>query len=289
MNDDGNILVARVMQDSPAKRDGLMEGDIITAVDGHAVLDIGYENAVNLFMGESGTKVSFEVLRGTEEWEVTVTRGMYDPQTVFAETVTVEGELYGYIQILQFEFSTSNQFISAVDKLMEMGAKGFVFDVRDNPGGYIDAAIAMLDYLLPEGPIVHFEARGEIETVSSDAHSVDLPMVVLVNGGTASSSELFASALKDYGKAEIVGEQTYGKGCVQEGIVLSDGSIIYITMYLYNPPFSENYDGVGIMPDHPIYLVKAWRSTDVLLIPHEEDNQLGKALDVLHINTKFTQ
>jgi carboxyl-terminal processing protease len=172
---------------------------------------------------------------------------------------------------------------------MEMGAKGFVFDVRDNPGGYIDAAIAMLDYLLPEGPIVHFEARGEIETVSSDAHSVDLPMVVLVNGGTASSSELFASALKDYGKAEIVGEQTYGKGCVQEGIVLSDGSIIYITMYLYNPPFSENYDGVGIMPDHPIYLVKEWRSTDVLLIPHEEDNQLGKALDVLHINTKFTQ
>lgn len=289
MNDDGNILVARVMQDSPAKRDGLMEGDIITAVDGHAVLDIGYENAVNLFMGESGTKVSFEVLRGTEEWEITVTRGMYDPQTVFAETVTVEGELYGYIQILQFEFSTSNQFISAVDKLMEMGAKGFVFDVRDNPGGYIDAAIAMLDYLLPEGPIVHFEARGEIETVSSDAHSVDLPMVVLVNGGTASSSELFASALKDYGKAEIVGEQTYGKGCVQEGIVLSDGSIIYITMYLYNPPFSENYDGVGIMPDHPIYLVKEWRSTDVLLIPHEEDNQLGKALDVLHINTKFTQ
>lgn len=289
MNDDGNILVTRVMQNSPAKRDGLMEGDIITSVDGKVVLDIGYENAVDLVMGEIGTKVSFDVLRGTENWEITVTRGKYEPQTVFAETVTVEDTLYGYIQIMQFELSTSTQFISAVDNLMEAGVQGFVFDVRDNPGGYIDAVITMLDYLLPAGPIVHIEGLDESETITSDAHSVDLPMVVLVNGNTASAAELFTSALKDYEKAEIVGEKTYGKGCGQEGIFLSDGSVVFITTFLYSPPFSENYDGVGIQPDHQIYLEREWRSTNILLIPHEEDNQLGRALDVLHFNTKFAQ
>lgn len=291
MNDDGNILVTRVMQDSPAKRDGLMEGDIITSVDGHAVLDIGYQNAVDLVIGEIGTKVSFEVLRGTEKWEITVTRGTYDPQTVFAETVTVEENLYGYIQIMQFEGTTPTQFISAIEKLMEVGAKGFVFDVRDNPGGDLYAIIEILDYLLPAGPIVHIVGldESENETFTSDAHSIDLPMVVLANGNTASAAELFTSALKDYEKAEVVGEQTYGKGCGQEGVFLSDGSVIFITTFLYNPPFSENYDGVGITPDHQIYLAREWRSTNILLIPHEEDNQLGKALDVLHINTKFAQ
>ncbi len=289
MNEDGNVLVAHVMPNSPAERDGLMKGDIITAIDGEKVRTIGYENAVSLVAGEPGTVISLEVLRGTEEWEINITRGNYDPQTVFAETVMVEDNLYGYIQILEFEGTTPTQFISAIEKLMDMGAKGFVFDLRDNPGGYLDSVIAMLDYLLPEGPIVHIEMEGRRETISSDAQSIDLPMVVLVNGQSASASEIFTSALKDYNKAEIVGEQTFGKGCGQDGLYLSDGSVIYITTFLFDPPFSENYNGVGIMPDHQIYLAREWRSTNILLIPHEEDNQLGKALDVLHINTKSTQ
>ncbi len=286
LNTDGNILVAHVMPNSPAERDGLMKGDIITAIDDKNVRALGFENAVDLVMGEVGTVVSFDVLRGSEQWEINVTRGKYDPQTVFAETVTVEDNLYGYIQITEFEGTTPTQFISAVEKLTEMGAKGFVFDLRDNPGGYVDSVIAILDYLLPEGPIMHIKGVNNNETISSDAQSIDLPMVVLVNGNTASAAEMFTSALKDYNKAEIVGVKTFGKGCGQEGFFLSDGSVIYITTFLYDPPFSENYNGIGIMPDHSIEIAREWVNTNILLIPHEEDNQLGKAIDVLHINVK---
>ncbi len=284
MNEDGYILVTRVMKNSPALAAGLQEGDIITAIDGQQVLEIGYENAVNLVLGERGTVVSFDVLRGNEEWEIDVTRGQYDPQTVFAETVTREDLLYGYLHIVEFSLSTPAQFEGAVTALIEAGADGLIFDVRDNPGGDLSAIVEMLDFLLPEGPIVHIVSTNESEnyTYTSDAEEIDLPMVVLTNGNTASAAELFTSALKDYDKAEIVGEKTYGKGCGQQGMFLSDGSVVFITTFLYNPPFSENYDGVGIIPDVEIRQDKKWNTTNLMLIPHEEDVQLQKGLEVLY-------
>ncbi len=284
MNEDGNILVTRVMDDGPAKKAGLMDGDIITAIDGTSVLSVGYENAVNLVIGERGTTVSFDVLRGKEEWKIDITRGAYDPQTVFAETVTVEGSLYGYLHIVQFERTTPTQFKKAVNALIEAGAEGLIFDVRDNPGGDLYAIIEILDFLLPEGPIVHLVGLDESdnETFTSDADEIDLPMVVLANENTASAAELFTSALKDYDKAMIVGQKTHGKGCGQEGMALSDGSVVFLTTFLYNPPYSENYDGIGIYPDYEIEIGKEWENTNLMLIPHEKDAQLDKAIEVLH-------
>ena len=284
MHESGNIWVACVMADTPAEKAGLQSGDIITAVDGISVLDLGYEYASYLISGETGTVVSFDVLRGSEEWEIDVTRGFYTPQTVFAETVKVEDSLYGYIRIVQFEGITLTQFITAMEKLLQAGAEGFIFDVRDNPGGDLGVIVEILDYLLPEGPIVHIHASGKDDatTYYSGKSEIDLPMIVLANENTASAAELFIAALKDYDKAEFVGEQTYGKGCGQTSHPLSDGSVVWVTTFLYSPPFSENYDGVGVQPDYEISLSREWKNTNLFLVPHEEDAPLSMAIDILH-------
>ena len=284
MHESGNIWVACVMADTPAEKAGLQSGDIITAVDGISVLDLGYEYASYLISGETGTVVSFDVLRGSEKWEIDVTRGFYTPQTVFAETVKVEDSLYGYIRIIQFEGITLTQFITAMEKLLQAGAEGFIFDVRDNPGGDLGVIVEILDYLLPEGPIVHIHASGKDDatTYYSGKSEIDLPMIVLANENTASAAELFIAALKDYDKAEFVGEQTYGKGCGQTSHPLSDGSVVWVTTFLYSPPFSENYDGVGVQPDYEISLSREWKNTNLFLVPHEEDAPLSMAIDILH-------
>ncbi len=286
MSESEEILVTRVMANSPAETAGLKQGDVITAIDGKKVLEVGYVNAVDLVIGERGTVVSFDLLRDGKAMKLDVTRGAYDPQTVFAETITEDDILYGYIHIVQFERNTPRQFKNAVEQLMEMGAEGLIFDVRDNPGGDLYAIIEILDYLLPEGPIVHLVSleESENETYSSDAKEIDLPMVVLTNTNTASAAELFTSALKDYEKAEIVGIKTHGKGCGQQGMELSDGSVVFITTFLYNPPFSDNYNGIGIDPDHEIELDAQWQNTNLFLIPHERDAQLDKAIEVIHSN-----
>ncbi len=284
MTEDGLIQVARVMANTPASSAGLQDGDIITAVDGQKVAEIGYATAVDLVLGEVGTTVSFDVLRGEEMWEIDVTRGNYEPQTVFANVVTMsDGTEVGYIHIVQFEGTTPKQLIAAVEGLMAAGVKGLAFDVRDNPGGDLSAILQILDYLLPEGPLVHIVSKDESEneTYYSDASEIDLPMVVLTNGHTASAAELFTSALKDYEKAETVGQQTYGKGCGQEGKVLSDGSVLFLTTFLYNPPFSENYDGIGIPADYVVSMNEKYENVNLFLIPPTEDTQLQAALNVL--------
>ena len=155
--------------------------------------------------------------------------------------------------------------------------------MRDNPGGELAAICEILDFLLPEGPIAHIiGADGEERQVyTSNASEIDLPMTVLVNGNTASAAELFTSALRDYDKAEIVGTLTYGKGCGQEGFYLTDGSVVFITSFFYNPPFSDNYDGIGITPDIEVELPEELQNQNLFLIDHEEDTQLAAALGAL--------
>ncbi len=284
MQEEGYIHVTRVMRDSPAEAAGLLQGDVITAVDGKDVLVVGYEAATNLVYGEKGSDVTFDILRNGQKMQITVTRGTYDPQTVFAEIVTMhDGTKLGYIQILQFELTTAKQFTTAVKEMTALGVAGLCFDVRSNPGGDLVAVKEILDFLLPEGPIVHIVGVREEEnhTYTSDANEVDLPMVVLTDGHTASAAELFTSALRDYEKAQSVGTKTFGKGCGQEGMTLSDGSVAFITTFLYNPPFSENYDGVGIPADIEVELPEQFSNMSLLLVPHEEDTQLQKALSVL--------
>ena len=284
------IYIAKVMDHSPAKEAGLQDGDIIVAIDGNAVKDVGYEAAIDLVRGEVGSQVSMEVLRGETRLTLTAVRSQYSPQTVYAETVLRDGELFGYVRIVEFLSvqTTYYQFKSAVDALVAADVKGLIFDLRDNGGGDLNAILRILDYLLPKGPIVHMFYAGEEKPIThySGASEIDLPMVVLANERTASAAELFTSALRDYGKAEIIGKKTFGKGCGQTGAQLSDGSVVFITTFLYNPPYSESYDGIGIYPDHEVDIAEEWKEKNLFLVPHEEDAQLTKAIELIESKVK---
>ncbi len=293
VSDSDEIYIAQVMGNSPAEKAGLRAGDVIVAIDGTVVKEVGYLQAIDLVRGETGSSISLQVLRGEELLTLTAIRSTYTPQTVYAETVLRDGELYGYVRIVEFLSvqTTYNQFKNAVNALKDAGVKGLIFDLRDNSGGDLNAILRILDYLLPKGPLVHIFYTGEEKPVThySGASEVDLPMVVLANGNTASAAELFTSALRDYDKAEIVGEKTFGKGCGQSGAMLSDGSIVFITTFLYNPPYSESYDGIGIVPDHEVAMTEKWKDKNLFLVPHEEDDQLKKAIDLIVSKVKDAQ
>lgn len=281
-NSYGGIYITSVMDGSPALESGLRENDIIIGVEGEDIGDIGYYEAINRIKdGDEGTTVTLTVARAPEYEifdDVTVTRAVIDNNTVECELIY--GDV-GYISISEFNKTTSDELISAVEKIVSEGAKKLIFDVRNNPGGDLNGVAGALDYLLPEGPIIHIVSKQGVEqTLMSDENSVDMPMAVLCNGNTASAGELFTSALKDYEKAVIVGTKTFGKGSMQSVIPLSNGGGVSFTTNRYDPPYSENYDGVGITPDIVIDL------TDELYekfytMSHDEDIQLQAALKEL--------
>lgn len=285
MSESGEIHIVKIMKNSPASRAGLQENDIVIAIDGKKVKEVGYEEATDMVRGEIGSEVTFEILRAGETLTVTLQRDYYDAQTVFSEMFLNDGKKLGYVKITEFlsTQTTAVQFRAAVEKLKNNGAEGLIFDLRDNGGGDLNAILSILDYLLPEGPLVHIYEAGVEKPTTYYAHAgeIDLPMVVLTNENTASAAELFTAALRDYEKAEIVGVKTFGKGCGQSGKILSDGSVVFITSFLYNPPYSENYDGVGIYPDYEVSLDEKWEKTNLFLVPHNEDAQLSKAVSVL--------
>lgn len=275
------IRVAHVMAGSPAEKAGLAYGDLIVSVGDKRVEDVGYNDAVDL-IGQ-GSVVSLVVERNGEMLDISVTKGAYTPETVISSVIEENGEKIGYIRILQFDQVTVSQFKNAVKTLSEGGCEKLIFDLRGNPGGELTAIVEILDYLLPEGPIVHMldADKNEIEVYKSDKNEVDMPMVVLTNGSTASAAELFTAALRDYEKAVLVGEKTYGKGCGQTYERLSNGGYISITTFFYNPPFGDNYDGIGIYPNIEVALPKEYENENLFFIPYESDTQLKAAVAYL--------
>ena len=274
----GGIDILLVMEDSPALEAGLKKGDLITHVDGEKVTDLGYENAVAKIKGESGTKVNVTVLREGKEIKFEIVRRAVESQSVIYHKFALD-EKIGVIKILEFNSLTPKQFKKAVKSLLDDGAESLVFDMRDNPGGLLDAVVEMLDYLLPAGDIVHIvKGNGELDrTYKSDAACVNVPMAVLTNENTASAAELFTSSLKDYDKVTIIGTKTYGKGTVQSIIPLGDGTAISISTYMYNPPKSENYEGKGITPDIVVEPNEILKNKHILKVEDSEDNQLVEA------------
>ncbi len=179
------------------------------------------------------------------------------------------------ITILEFDEPTTKQFLDALDDLRDWGAEGIIIDLRDNGGGLLDAVTAMLDPLLPEGLSVYMQDKyGTREDYKSDAACIDIPMAVIVNGNSASASEIFAGAVQDYGVATIVGTQSFGKGIVQSVVPLGDGSAVKLTIADYYTPKGRNIHGVGITPD---IIVEAEREDDKELT-HEEDTQFMAAV-----------
>ena len=274
----GYILVEKVVSGSAAETEGIEAGDLIVKVDEMTVTAENFAEAVDSLKGEPGTTVELTIRRGGNEKVYSVTRRR-------VEVLSSDYHIFdnvGYISITEFNHNTPEQFSRALSAVIEYGVKGLVFDVRSNPGGTMDSVAAILDLLLPAGPIVSATDKNGQTVVlhQSDENEITLPMAVLINQKTASAAELFAQALKDYNKAKLVGTQSDGKGSMQKIYPLSDGSALDITVARYNPPFSENFDGVGVKPD---YGVKISPELEKMLTAPDPyvDPQLKKAMEVV--------
>lgn len=270
----GGIRILNVMHDSPAFETGLQVGDVIVKVGDLEVTADTYNTAVNDVAGEAGTELTVTILRNGETFERTLTRRLVRSEAVFLE---MQENNTALIRIYEFTGNAADDFIAAMEEAQKAGATGYVFDVRNNPGGDLGVIVKILDYLLPEGPIVRIvDASGEVvHTYTSDESEIQAPMVVLINENTASAAELFTSALLDYDKCVTVGQTTYGKGVMQNIITLPDGSGIRLTTHYYNPPYSENYNGVGIPADYELEMASSAIADPAL------DTQLQKALSLL--------
>ena len=266
----GIITVVKVFEGSPAAEAGVQPDDILYKVKGEEVTGMDLNLVVSDLKGEEGTDVEASFMRGTDVRDLTLTRRSIEVPTVEYRLIT---DKIGYISISEFDDVTDDQFIAALDDLNSQGMENLIIDLRDNGGGLVDVTCDILDQLLPEGLIVYTEDKnGERQEEYSDAeHYFDGKMAVLVNGNSASASEIFAGAIKDYGVGTLIGTQTFGKGIVQSLFPLSDGSAIKITVSRYYTPAGNNIHGVGITPN--IILERDTES--------EEDNQLQKAMEVL--------
>ena len=278
LDESGYILVNDVTPDSPAAVAGIQAGDLIVRIDDTDVLSVGYNEATAMVRGEEGTRVNITVRRNQEELTLEAVRTKITTTSVSYRMI---GE-NGYIKITGFDATTPDDFKAAVSDLQSQGATGLIFDVRNNPGGLLDGVAKVHDNLLPEGDIVSVtDSKGNTEVLyESDENSVDMPMVVLVDGNTASAAELFSAALRDYNKAELVGVNTFGKGIMQTAYSLSDGSAINLTTHYYNPPSGVNFHGVGLKPDYEVNLTPD-QQLSLSELSDEEDAQLQKAISVL--------
>lgn len=285
-SDENAIEILNIYEDGPAAKTDLQIGDLIVYVgvgdNAEDVAQLGYEKALSLLRGKSGSKAEFTVLRGDEMIEYSIERGHFETQTVSYRVYEADPTV-GIISISEFERITPEQFKEAISALEAAGAPNIIVDLRNNPGGDRAAIISVLDYILPEGPLFRLQQKDGTPVVvdTSDARCIDNNMVVLVNGSTASAAELFAAAMKDYDRAKIVGTTTYGKGSMQTFFGLSDGSVFKTTTDLYYPPYSDNYDGVGVKPDVEVELDEALRSVNPYKIKDSEDNQLAEAYKTL--------
>ena len=250
----GYPLVSGVMEGSPAEEAGVMEGDYIYKVDGEDVAGLDLTTVVMMVRGEEGTQVELTVIRNGEEVVVTPTR-----REITSETVRYsfrEEDKIAVIKITEFDEITPDQFRDALSKVEADKAEGIMIDLRSNPGGSLGAVVDMCNEILPKGIIVYTEDKnGQKEEFFSDGtHELDKPLVVLVNQYSASASEIFSGAVKDYGIGTLVGKKTFGKGIVQRVIALTDGTAVKITVSKYYTPNGINIHGTGIEPDVEVEL-----------------------------------
>jgi len=266
----GLAVVSYFLEDSAAEEAGIKVGDFIVTIDGADVTKNTLQEIRVKCIGDDGTPITIGVKRGEEVLEFTMARRSIELDMV--EHKMLEGGI-GYMRIKQFSGNCEALFNKALDEFEAQGAKGIVFDLRNNPGGYLNTVVNMLDRLLPEGTIVYTEDKyGNRDTKTSNADSTKIPMVVLVNGNTASASEIFAGAIQDYDWGEIVGTRTYGKGVVQVVIPIeTTGGGLKITSSEYFTPKGRSIDGNGVYPDKYVEL-----SADAT-----EDTQLKEGLNEL--------
>ena len=277
---DGYITVLSAFDDSPAAKAGILPGDKIVGVNDTAVNIDNYNEAINMMrgVGEYGKTddMTLTILRGSEKIKIDITRTEVVNQTV--KTKMLDNNI-GYIRISQFDDDTGADFSRLTDNLIADGAKSLIIDLRDNPGGVLTGVVNVADKLLGKGKIMTIKEKCGKETVyNSDKNEVDLPMCVLINGNSASASEVLAGALKDHKKATLVGEKSFGKGIVQTIFDLSDKSALKITTAKYYTPNGTCIHGKGIQPD---YKVELNADKNIMALDASEDTQLQKAIEIL--------
>ena len=301
----GIATVIKVFENAPAFEAGMLPGDIIYKVEGEDVTGIDLDLLIsNYIRGEEGSRVKLTVLRGdsNEEVDLSIERRQIEIPTVEHEMLE---DQVGYIYVMQFDQVTGQQFKTAVDDLESQGMEKLIVDLRDNPGGLLDAVVEMLAYVLPEdkmeGMLVYtadkdgkgdrfFCKDGTIQYESDyrqynsaypveDNHELDIPLAVLVNGNSASASEVFTGAIQDYEAGVVVGTQTFGKGIVQSLLPLGDGTAIKLTTAHYYTPSGFDLHGVGLAPDVEVDLDEELKTKAV--VEKSEDNQLMAAIEAL--------
>lgn len=272
--------IMSVTPGGPAEEAGVQVDDVLIGVDGQDVRQSDASQVRNLVRGEEGTDVVLTVLREEAELELTVQRRHMETPVA---TYTMLEDQVGLVTIENFDSRCSEETIAAIEALREEGAQKLIFDVRNNPGGFAEELVKVLDYLLPEGDLFRTERYDGYEDVDvSDENFLDMPMAVLVNGDSYSAAEFFAAALQEYEAAIVVGEHTSGKGHFQTTYQLSDGSAVALSIGRYYTPKGVCLEGVGIEPDVPV-TVDEDTAMEIYFdsLPWEEDPQIQAALDAL--------
>ena len=277
------ISVVSCFTGTPAEEADLLPGDVITGWNGSSVSDMELSELVSKIKTDPDEHLTLSIERDGEELEVELTRRAVKIPTV--EYEMLEDQI-GYIRLLEFDEVTAQQFEDAMSDLESQGMEKLIIDVRNNPGGVLQTVCDMLDQLLPEGMIVYTEDKNgkRTEYTSDEEHQFTKPLAVLVNGNSASASEIFAGAVQDYGIGTIVGTTTFGKGIVQKIFYLSDGTGLKLTVAKYYTPKGHDIHKKGIRPDVEVELDEVLQNQSS--ISHEEDNQLQKAISVLQEQTQ---
>lgn len=274
----GYLVVTNVYKNSSAYLNGVKVGDVITEIDGKNLLSMEEDAALDKISGEIGSKLTMKLLRDGEEISVSLIRQQIDIESVTGEMLD---NGVGYIRITTFNEKTAEQFAGALNSLVDKGLKALILDVRGNGGGVIAPLKSMLNRLLPACVAAVAEyANGIRKTLieTDSVSNVGVPMAVLVDGGTASAAEIFAVALRDEGKAVLIGTQTYGKAVLQGTYSFPDGSALTISNAKVVPSKSEPYDGVGLKPD---YVTALPTGATLDSVSRENDSQLQKAIEIM--------
>lgn len=279
-DDNSGLMVIAVQPGGPAEEAGVQVGDVIIQVDGESAQDRTVSEISAMIKGEEGTVVSITVLRSGEGITMSMTRKRMVTTVASSKLLN---EHVGLVTIQNFDERCADETIAAVKEVLNQGADMLLFDVRNNPGGYVDELTKVLDYLLPEGDLIRTVGTdGSDETVTSDASCVKVPMAVLINENTYSAAELFAADLSEYGAAKLFGQQTSGKGFYQYVFQFADGSAAGISVGRYYTGHGASLEGIGLTPDET---VKLDDESEALfyngMLEPENDAQLQAALSYL--------